>query len=168
MVMASVAALAACGGRESAPPPKPSPSPMARQLPMARPSAGVSLDACQLLTRQEVEAALGKPVGEGAPESMPQLAACHWAARSAPDSARVAVTVYDGAAQARAAFEMAVKINGYRTVRGVGEDAYASPMYDLTVLSGRYELAVDVSLLADEPAPAARRLAQQAVARLPR
>ena len=41
-------------------------------------------------------------------------------------------------------------------------------MYEVTVLASKYELAVDVSLLADDPAPAARKLARQAVARLPR
>ena len=78
------------------------------------------------------------------------------------------VTVYDAAPQARAAFAAAVKANGYRSVPGVGQDAYTSPMYDLTVLAGRYELAVDVNIMDDDQTPVARKLAQQAVARLPR
>jgi hypothetical protein len=41
-------------------------------------------------------------------------------------------------------------------------------MNDITVLTGRYELAVDVNLMDDDQAPVARKLAGLAVARLPR
>jgi hypothetical protein len=168
LVLAAVgalSALAACGGKESAPPPTPAPSATGRSLPMALPSIAVSLDACQLLTRQEVEAALGTPVGDP-----PQATgtACRWAARSGPDAAMVTVIVHESPAQARKAFQKAVEVNGYKTVSGLGDGAYSSPMYDLTVLSGKYELAVDVSLLADEAGPVARKLAAQAGKRLPR
>lgn len=164
-VVGALSALGACGGKESAPPPTPAPSATGRSLPMARPSIAVSFDACQLLTRQEVEAALGTPVGDP-PEATGT--ACRWVARSGPDAAMVAVIVYDSPAQARKAFQKAVEVNGYRSVSGLGEAAYSSPMYDVTVLTGKYELTVDVSLLADEPGPVARKLAAQAGKRLPR
>jgi hypothetical protein len=168
LVMAVLATAAGCGGREGAPPPEPSPSATARSLPLARPSAGVSLDTCQLLTRQEVEAALGKPVGEPVPEGGAHTASCRWTTPSGPEGATISVVVYDSPGEARDAFDLAIKDNGYKSVSGLGEGAYSSPMYEVTVLAGTYELAVDVSLLADEPAPAARKLARQAVARLPR
>ena len=167
----AVTTLAACGGREDTPPssaPGPSPSARARAVPMAVPSPAVSLDPCELLTRQEVEAALRKPVGEAVAQKMTRAASCRWAAPSGLDSANVSVIVYDSASAARAAFDKAVKDHGYRSVPGLGEGAYSSPMYEVTVLANKYELAVDVSLLADEPAPVARKLARQAVARLPR
>ena len=135
---------------------------------MAVPSSTVSLDPCALLTRQEVEAALRTTVGEGVAQKMSQAASCRWAAPSGLDSANVSVIVYDSASKARAAFDKAVKDHGYRSVPGLGEGAYSSPMYEVTILANKYELAVDVSLLADEPAPVARKLARQAVARLPR
>ena len=168
-VVLVVIALAACGGRERTPP-TPSPSATARgaRMPLTVPPSGVSLDACPLLTRQEVGAALGTAVGDGVPQKMGQAASCRWAAPSGLESANLSVTVYDGAPQARAAFEAAVKINRYRSVPGLGEGAYTSPMYDLTVLTGRYELAVDVNVMQDEQTSVARRLAEPAVARLPR
>jgi uncharacterized protein DUF3558 len=170
-VLLAATVLAGCGGKESKPPspaPAPSPSAQARPLPMAAPSSAVSLDPCQLLTRQEVETALRTPVGEGVPQKMTQAASCRWAAPSGLESANLSVTVYDAAPQARAAFQMAVKTNGYRPIRGLGQGAYTSPMYDLTVLIGPYELAVDVNIMQDDQVPVARRLAQQALARLPR
>lgn len=167
----AVAMLVGCGGGESPPPtpaPAPSPSAPARAMPMAPPSSAVSLDPCQLLTGQEVEAALRTPVGEGTPQKMPHVASCRWTARSGVESASVSVTVHEAAPQARAAFEAAVKANRYRSVPGVGQGAYTSPMYDLTVLTGRYELGVDVNIMEDDQTPVARRLAERAVARLPR
>jgi hypothetical protein len=168
LAMAALASVAGCGGGDGAPPPKPAPSAAAPTLPMGRPSAGVSLDACQLLTRQEVEAALGKPVGEPVSEGAKETASCRWTTTSGPEGATISVIVHDAPAEARAAFDTAVKDHGYKKVSGLGEGAYSSPMYEVTVLARKYELAVDVSLLADEPAPAARKLAGQAVARLPR
>jgi len=172
-LLLAVTTLAGCGGKESpAPSPAPAASPSAQvrsvPMPMAPPSSAVSLDPCQLLTRKEVEGALATAVGEGVPQKMPQAASCRWAAPSGLETASLSVTVYDGAADARAAFKKAVETNGYRTLSGLGQGAYRSPMYDLTVLTGRYELAVDVNLMQDDQMPVARRLAQQAVARLPR
>jgi hypothetical protein len=171
-VLLAVTVLAGCGGKESTPPTPapaaPSPSAEARAMPMAPPSSSVSLDPCQLATRQEIEAALHTAVGEGVAQKLRQAASCRWAAPSGLESATLSVTVHGDAKEARAAFDKAVKANGYRVLRGLGQGAYSSPMYDLTVLSGAHELAVDVNLMAEDAAPVARKLAQQAVARLPR
>jgi uncharacterized protein DUF3558 len=171
-VLLAVIVLAGCGGKESTPPtPAPaatSPRAEPRTIPMARPSSSVSLDPCQLLTRPEVEAALHTAVGDGVPQKLPQAASCRWAAPSGLEAANVSVTVYKDAKAARSAFDQTVKANGYRPLHGLGQGAYSSAMYDLMVLTDRYELAVDVSLLADDQVPVARKLAQHAVARLPR
>ena len=170
-LLLAATALAGCGGKEPPPPspaPAASPSAQVRAMPMAVPSSSVSLDPCQLLTRKEVEAALATAVGDGVAQKMPQAASCRWAAPSGLETANLSVTVYDAAADARAAFKKAVETNGYKTLSGLGQGAYRSPMYDLTVLTGRYELAVDVNVMQDDQTPVARRLAQQAVARLPR
>jgi hypothetical protein len=178
----AVTALAACGGQPRTPPgaspsaparaagdarPAADASP-ARIIPMAPPSSSVSLDACGLLTTKEVEAALGKRVGAGVPQSLPNVASCRWTAASGLESASVAVVAHEGPGRARASFKTAMKTNGYRSIPGPGEGAYASPMNDITVLTGRYELAVDVNLMDDDQAPVARKLAGLAVARLPR
>jgi hypothetical protein len=178
----AVTALAACGGQARTTP-GPSPSAPARAagdahpaadaspariIPMAPPSSSVSLEACGLLTTNEVEAALGKRVGEGVPQNLPKVASCRWTAASGLESASVAVMDHESPGRARASFKTAMKTNGYRSIPGPGEEAYASPMSDITVLTGRYELAVDVNLMDDDQAPVARKLAGQAVARLPR
>jgi len=90
------------------------------------------------------------------------------AAPSGLESASLSVTVYESPSEARAAFKKAIETNGYRALSSPGQGAYTSPMYDLTVLSGRYELAADVNVMQDDQTPVARKLAQQAVARLPR
>jgi uncharacterized protein DUF3558 len=172
-VLLAVAVLAGCGGKEGTPPtPAPaaaaSPTAQARAIPMAAPSSSVSLDPCRLLTGQEIAAALHTAVGDGVAQKRPQSVSCRWAAASGLESATVSVTVYGDAKEARAAFDEAVEANGYRPLRGLGQGAYSSPMYDLTVLSGRYELAVDVNVMSEDQAPVARSLAQQAVPRLPR
>jgi hypothetical protein len=167
----AVTTLAACGGRERTPPtpaPVPSASAQPRPIPMAAPSSAVSLEPCALLTRQEVEAALRTTVGDGVPQKMSQAASCRWAAPSGLESASLSVTVYESPSEARAAFKKAIETNGYRALSSPGQGAYTSPMYDLTVLSGRYEVAADVNVMQDDQTPVARKLAQQAVARLPR
>jgi hypothetical protein len=154
-------AFAACGGREPAASPRPS------QAASAAPAPAAAIDACKLLEKQEVDAALGKPVGAPAPENMPPVYGCRWRIEVL-DGLGLSVIAYDSPAQALAAHEMAIKINNYEQVAGVGERAYTSPFNEVTALAGRYELSVDVTLSqADRPA-IAKALALKALARLPR
>jgi hypothetical protein len=163
-VLLAVTTFAACGGKEQTP--APSPPPAATTGPKA-PAAAVSIDACQLLTKQEVEAALGRTVGDAIPEATPPFFGCRFAAPSGFDGAAMTVGVYGSPPEALATFEMALKINSYQQVSGVGDRAYLSPINDITVLKGRYELSVDVTLSKGDERAAARRLAELAVARLP-
>jgi len=161
VIVPAVLTLAACGGQPRTAPPAASPAATAAPAPAA------SIDACSLLTRQEVEAALGKAVGEGTPETTPPVFGCRWAVPASFDGASITVVIYDSPAQALAAFETALKINNYDQVAGVGDRAYTGLIFDITVLKGRHELAVDVTVSAGDEKAAARRLAEQAVARLP-
>jgi hypothetical protein len=161
VLAAGCLALAGCGGREPAASPRPT------QAASSAPAPAAAIDACTLLEKQEVDAAVGKPVAAPSPENLPPVYGCRWPA-SDLDGIRVSVIAYDNAAQALAAHEMAIKINDYEQVAGVGERAYSSPFNEVTALAGRYELSVDVTLSqADRPA-IAKALAQKALARLPR
>lgn len=157
---AALLALAACAEKQQAATPQPS------QAAAAAPAAAVQVDACQLLTKQEIEAALGKSVGEPVPETTPPVFGCRWAAPGF-DGVSVAVLVFGSPTEALGAFEMALKINNYDQIAGVGERAYTSPIYEITVLKSRYELSVDVTLSQADRLAIAKQLAEKALARLP-
>lgn len=129
-------------------------------------SAGV--DACALVTKEEAEAVLGASVGEPTQEDVPPISACSY---ETPDFDTVSVSVltYDDADQAEEGFQMAIDINDYPEVSGLGDRAYDSrPIFDVTVQKGRYEVDVDVSLEGDEADfETAKELAATAVDRLP-
>jgi len=126
------------------------------------------LDACELVTREEAEAVLGAPVGEPTREDVPPISACSYDTADF-DSVSVAVVTFEDADQAEEVLQMAIDINDYPEISGLGDGAYDSrPIYDVTVRKGRYELSLDVSLEGgDADFEAAKGLAATAVDRLP-
>jgi len=103
--------LAACGG-SAAPAPA---APIAGSSVTAG-AAGGSADPCSLLTRAEVDTAVGQPLGPGKKTALP--GDCQWAA--ADFSAAVSVTVSDWSAWKTAAYA-----GGHQpvSVPGIGDGA---------------------------------------------
>ena len=131
--------------------------------------AGSGIDVCALVTQEEAEAAIGSPVGEPVEENVPPIYSCSYDTEGF-DGVSVIVVEYADAAQAEAAFQMAIDINDYQEVTGIGDRAYRSyPIFDLNVLTGRYELSVDVTDGTDEEDQyqKASELAGQALSRMP-
>jgi len=176
--------LAACGGDDGSEEPsaatvRPAAEGVATEEPdtVAEPQAteeaegeeaSSGIDACSLVTKEEAEAVLGGSVGEPTREDTPPVAACTYETADF-DSVSVSVLTYDDSDQAEDGFQMAIDINDYPEVPGLGDRAYdARPGFGLTVLMGRYELEVDVSLEGgDTDFETAKDLAAQAVERLP-
>lgn len=125
------------------------------------------IDACALLTSDEVGAALGVEAPEGVPENAAtMLFGCRW---EAPDMQIVSITVmdYGDEGSAAGAVASAIETNGYPEIMGIGDRAYdSSPFYDISVQVGRLELSVDVSVGEDDSA-VAFGLAATVLARLP-
>ena len=175
--------LAACGGDDSeevstvAPPqatqevvteePEATEGPQATEASEGE-EAVSGVDACELVTRDEAEAVLGASVGEPTREDTPPISACSYETADF-DSVSVSVLTYDDSDQAEEGFQIAIDINDYPEVSGIGERAYdARPISGVTVLKGRYELDVDVNLEGSEADfEAAKELAATAVERLP-
>lgn len=107
---------------------------------------GEEIDICALVTQQDVEAAIGMPAGPAQPDSMPPFFGCRYELET--DIVTVGVWVWDDADAAEASFEMVA--DQYPAVEGVGDRAYNSPIDDLTVLSGRYEISVGLFLSLDD------------------
>ncbi len=131
-------------------------------------SAADAVDACSLVTKDEAEAALGAPVGEGEAGEFPPVYNCRYQTEDF-DILDVTVLVFDDDETAELAYEMALEINDYPEIGGLGERAYDSrPIGGVNVLQGRYELSVDVSAgESDEDFDTATGLAARAVDRLP-
>jgi hypothetical protein len=126
------------------------------------------IDPCALITKDEAEAVIGESVDEPLVTITEILAACLY---STPDfrTVNVDVLIYDNADDAESGFQLAVDINDYPAIEGIGDRAYDSrPIGDVTVLIGKYELSVDVGVDdADADFETAKELAAQAVDRLP-
>lgn len=129
-------------------------------------SSGV--DPCDLVTKADAETALGAPAGEPKMENTPPVSACSYETADF-NSVEVLLTTFENADQAEDAFQMAIDINDYPEVSGLGDRAYDSrPIFDVTVLKGRYEVDVTVNLEGDETDfETAKELAATAVERLP-
>ncbi|MDO8614846.1 MAG: hypothetical protein Q7T33_03795 [Dehalococcoidia bacterium] len=130
--------------------------------------SAAAIDACALITREEVEAAVGKSVGDGESQNTPPVFGCTY--RSADfDLVHVAVVVWDSAEQAGDVFQLAIDNNDYPEIEGIGDRAYdARPLFGITVLNGKYEVSVDVISGGDEDEfELAKDLVKKAVDRLP-
>ena len=146
-----------------------SPAAEATQTATAAPQAsGGEIDPCALVTKEEAEAIIGESLGDPLETITELLASCLY---STPDfdSVNVDVLIYDDEDQAEGGFELALDINDYPEVEGIGDRAYDSrPIGDITVLKGKYELSVDVSVEGGEADfETAKDVAAKAVDRLP-
>jgi hypothetical protein len=127
------------------------------------------LDACTLVTKAEAEGVLGKPVGEPLREEYPSFYSCKYEAADR-DNVTVSVLEFPDAQQAADAYQMEIDINSYPEVSGIGDRALRPwPFMDISVLSSKYDLSIDVVNGSDEMPQfeAARGLAQKALGRLP-
>lgn len=177
--------LAGCG--ESGPPPAQAPDFAAETLaavpatppsPAAAAPAVAALDACTLLTQQEVEAAGGRKALQPRGQLMAELSTCEWGDPEAPKMGEqplidvVELSLFSGsnafyagpAEQVREVFRTARRnTSSDEPVTGLGEDGW----WDggtLHVLQATYMLEVTV----DPPSrEAAETLARAALARLP-
>jgi len=161
----TAAATAAATGTRA---PAATASPRATQAATATAQASTGeIDPCALVTKAEAEAIVGESLGEPAVTITEMLAGCLY---SAPDfdSVNVDVLTYDSEDDAKSLFQMAIDINDYPEIEGIGDRAYDSrPIGDITVLKGKYELSVDVSTGGEDDLEVAKGLAAKAVDRLP-
>ena len=125
------------------------------------------IDACALLTKQEAETILGESVGDATPEVVPPIFSCSYKTANFK-TVSVSVTAYDTPQAAAAAHQMAIDINKYEELSGFGDRAYRSPIYEITVLKGRYEVSVDISHKgADADFEKAKEVTPEVLSRLP-
>ena len=176
--------LAACAG--GSPTQQPTPKGPAQQLPQATPTAppatatslapssGATLNACSLLTKQEVEAAIAKPVLDPQPDkvSVPQAAGCTFGDPEAPLFGLVGISVISGPDVSAAKFSYELgkgNAGSAQTVTGLGDDAYwAEALNDLGVLKGKYDITIGVTAGAKQDRQSiAKGLASKAISRLP-
>jgi len=144
-------------------------SPRATQAGTATPQASTGeIDPCALVTKAEAEAIVGESLDEPVVTITELLVGCLY---STPDfdSVNVDVLIYDDEDQAESGFQLAIDINDYPEVEGIGDRAYDSrPIGEITVLEGKYELSVGVSVEGgDADFETAKDVAAKAVDRLP-
>lgn len=125
------------------------------------------VDACALVTTDEVSAALGETVAEGIGTSQSPFATCTWEAESGNF---IDVMVYSASRdEVEAYFE--ISREDFEEIDGIGEAAYwaGSPFLQIEVLQGTYDVAISVGVY--EPDFDARRvaidLAGKAIDRIP-
>jgi len=130
------------------------------------PAAGV--DACSLLTKEEVGAAIGKPV-TAVTVTTGQAASCAYHdAANRSDKVLESIVYTLTPSQAKGVFE-ATKGGGRDQVAvpGIGDDAYWDKLSGLTVLKGRYEIGIAVTEGNVDGLKVARALAPKLLSRLP-
>jgi hypothetical protein len=162
--------ILACGGTEAAPDQAPPPATDAAASTPA--SAPNQLDACSLLTKAEVEAAVGRPVQDPVGDTTANLFGCRY--HDPQDPARldnvvsVAVMVNNNAAEAREVQEMttsnAAEVN---PVAGLGDVAnWDGINRSLNIAQGIYQITLRLSSDAGG-LDSARKLAEELLPRLP-
>ncbi len=138
-------------------------------------AAAVPLEACKLVTKQEVVAVAGA-VGDAIeePPLVAMVAGCRFPNIDVPVVAEVSVTLVTWTDAATAATEMknTIQRNGYEAVSGVGEQAYTTwPLPGVTARQGRYEISITLSPSTDEGkannVARTRTLLEKALTRLP-
>ena len=166
LLMALALTAAGCGADE---PPGPKQSSRPAPAPPVAKAPTPSLDACALLTSEDAQRALGKPVGAPVRGDVPPVFSCSFLTENRLDNVSVNVTVYRDAREAHDAHLMTLRINSYPEIAGLGDRAYQSVVSDVTVLKGRYELSVDISasIPKDAQVVKAKDLATRALAKLP-
>jgi hypothetical protein len=141
----------------------------------AAPAAG-QVKACALLTKAEVEAAIGRQVTAPLEEQVAQLSGCRFGDPEAPVMngrplfAHVSVSALTFASPAAAddVFELGRRnAAAVQTVAGLGDEAFWDDiLHTLWVRKGRYELELEVAKDLGG-VTAAKALAAKALARLP-
>lgn len=137
--------------------------------PTSGPSGYTLTSVCPLVTKDEAEAALGSPVKDPVEQNVPPVFGCRYNDSEGIYFVDIAVVEFPDAAQAASVFQMAIDINHYPEVTGIGDRAYRSEIYDITVDKGKYELSISVVSADDKDTryEKARTLAELALARLP-
>jgi hypothetical protein len=143
-------------------------------LGMAAP-ASAQTKACTLLTKAEVEAAIGRKVTAPLEEQLPQLSGCRFGDPDAPlmngrplfAHFTVNVLTFDSPAAADQVFEMGKRnAAAAQAVTGLGDEAFWDDiLHTLWVRKGKYELELDVPKDSGG-VTAAKALAAKALARL--
>lgn len=124
-----------------------------------------------MLTKAEIEAALGTSVTDPEPEDAANLFTCAWSDPEAPIFSLVSVSVVIGenANDASDVYELA-KDNAAdaEAVAGIGNDAFwDSILNGLEVLEGNYDIRIDVSPDGWDTRAIAEELAAKVLDRLP-
>ena len=137
--------------------------------PTSGPSGYTLTSVCPLVTKDEAETALGSQVKDPVEQNVPPVFGCRYDDSEGIYFVDIAVVEFPDAVQAASVFQMAIDINHYEEVTGIGDRAYRSTIYDITVDKGKYELSI--SVMNDEDMDTryekARTLAALALARLP-
>jgi len=131
-------------------------------------TAAAGVDACSLLTTEEVGAAIGKPVTP-VTETTGQAASCAYHdATHQPDKFLSLIVYTLTPSQAKGVFE-GTKGGGRDQVAvpGIGDDAYWDKTFGLSVLKGRYEIGISVTDYSVDGLKVARTLAPKLLSRLP-
>ena len=178
LALGAIVLLAACGGgsdEEKTQPAAtkaattPAATTGASQPTTAPPSS--ALDACMLVTKAEIEVAVGTTVLDPKPEQLANLSTCSFNDPATPIFTIASVSVLTGArdGDAREIFDMAKKNgNDPQPVAGVGEDAFwDDTLSDLNVVQGKYEITVDVPGDSADPLSVAKEIAGKVLAKLP-
>jgi hypothetical protein len=138
-----------------------------------KPSASIQInsDACLLLTKQEVEAVLGKAVEPVNMSQPPAMYDCEYTipGKKPLKYAGFAFTAIDQT-QAKAAYEMQkAAATDREPVAGLGDDAYWNEtMGALGILKGKYDITLSVSVVATyDRFKAAKEFAGKLLSRLP-
>ena len=136
-------------------------------------STELVVKACDLLTTEEVEAAIGTLTASpeySAPPSGDPLPVYSCFYSSSDVDLQLGVFVYPDKETAKALFQTAIDSGGATRIDGPGDEAQSNqPTGDVTVRSGRIELSIDLfsSLSLDQELEIAKDLAAKAVPRLP-
>jgi hypothetical protein len=131
-----------------------------------------AVDACALVSKAEVEAAVGAALLDGEPEQFANLSTCSYKDPASPifTVAGLSVLVTASDSDAQEVFDLA-KSNaaGVKEVDGLGDSSYWDDVLGtLQVVQGIYELSVDVaSYEGTDQLSAAEDIARTALSRLP-
>jgi hypothetical protein len=132
--------------------------------------SSADIDACALVTQDEVESIVGMPVGAPEPEDAPPpFFSCRYEDDEILPVVKVSIIASESADDAVSLFELGA--DQYPAVEGLGDRAYRSqPIDEITVLAGRYELSVGLYFVSeddDAEFEMAREIAELVLPRLP-
>jgi len=179
--LAAAASMAACGGGSGSKSPTSAPSgestasaspTTAADAPTPPQASSGDLDACALVSKADVEAAIGKTVLDPKAQQFPGLASCDFNDPTSPvfRLAGVNVVTEASSSDAQSLFDFGKSnANDPQKVDGVGEDAYwDATLNTLDTVQGKYEITIDVA--PDEGVDtltAAKAIAAKVLANLP-